>query len=99
MALRRTLLSTLAACAAAARLAPLAQAQASDYPNRPIKLIVPFAAGGSTDMVARLLGRQDGARILGKAVVVDNKGGAGGSLAPMPSPSPRRTATPSAWPR
>ena len=79
MALRRTLLSTLAACAAAAAFAPLAQAQAGDYPNRPIKLIVPFAPGGSTDMVARLLADKMGP-ILGKTVVVDNKGGAGGSI-------------------
>ena len=79
MALRRTLLSTLAACAAAAAFAPLAHAQAGDYPNRPIKLIVPFAPGGSTDMVARLLADKMGP-ILGKAVVVDNKGGAGGSI-------------------
>ena len=79
MALRRTLLSTLAACAAAAVFAPLAQAQAGDYPNRPIKLIVPFAPGGSTDMVARLLADKMGP-ILGKTVVVDNKGGAGGSI-------------------
>lgn len=79
MALRRTLLSTLAACAAAATLAPLAHAQGGDYPNRPIKLIVPFGAGGSTDMVARLLADKMG-QILGKAVVVDNKAGAGGSI-------------------
>jgi len=78
MALRRTLLSTLAACAAAAALAPLAQAQ-SGYPSRPIKLIVPFAPGGSTDMVARLLADKMG-QVLGQPVVVDNKGGAGGSI-------------------
>ncbi len=79
MALRRTLLSTLAACAAAAVLAPLAHAQGDDYPNRPIKLIVPFGAGGSTDLVARLLAEKM-SQILGKAVVVDNKAGAGGSI-------------------
>ncbi|HRO81078.1 tripartite tricarboxylate transporter substrate binding protein BugE [Alicycliphilus denitrificans] len=79
MALRRTLLSTLAACAAAAAFAPLARAQADGYPNRPVKLIVPFAPGGSTDMVARLLADKL-STVLGKAVVVDNKGGAGGSI-------------------
>ena len=79
MAMRRTLLSTLAACAATALLAPMAHAQGGDYPNRPIKLIVPFGAGGSTDMVARLLADKMG-QVLGKAVVVENKGGAGGSI-------------------
>ncbi|WP_312758966.1 tripartite tricarboxylate transporter substrate binding protein BugE [Pulveribacter sp.] len=79
MALRRTLLSTLAACAAAAAFAPLANAQAGDYPSRPIKLIVPFAPGGSTDMVARMLADKM-TQVLGQPVVVDNKGGAGGSI-------------------
>lgn len=78
MALRRTLLSSLAACAATALLAPLAHAQA-DYPSRPLRLIVPFGAGGSTDMVARLLADKMG-QVLGKAVVVENRGGAGGSI-------------------
>ncbi len=75
---RRCLAATLAA-SAAALCVPGAMAQAAGYPNRPIKLIVPFAAGGSTDMVARLLADKMGP-ILGKAVVVDNKGGAGGSI-------------------
>jgi tripartite-type tricarboxylate transporter receptor subunit TctC len=76
---RRCLVAALAASSVAALHAPAVMAQANDYPNRPIKLIVPFAAGGSTDMVARLLADKMGA-VLGKAVVVDNRGGAGGSL-------------------
>ena len=68
MALRRTLLTTLAACAAAAALAPLAHAQAGDYPSRPVRLIVPFPPGGATDMVARLLADRMG-QVLGRAVV------------------------------
>ena len=78
MQLRRTLLASVAAAAALTTLAPAALADAS-YPNRPIKLIVPFGAGGSTDMVARLLADKMGP-ILGQAVVIENKGGAGGSI-------------------
>ena len=78
MFLRRTLLSTVAAAATLACVAPAAVA-ADNYPSRPIKLIVPFGAGGSTDIVARLLADKMGP-ILGQAVVIENKGGAGGSI-------------------
>ena len=50
----------------------------SDYPNKPITVIVPFAAGGPTDVVARLLGEHM-SRTLGQQLVVENVGGAGGS--------------------
>lgn len=77
MNLRRTLLASLTACAASAVLA--SAAFAADYPNRPIRLVVPFGAGGSTDIVARLLADKMGP-ILGQTVVIENRGGAGGAI-------------------
>lgn len=56
-----------------------AQAQAPTYPHKTIKLIVPFAVGGSTDMVARLLAERMGP-ILGQSVIVENRAGVGGVL-------------------
>ena len=54
-------------------------AAAQQYPSKPINVIVPFAAGGPTDVVARLVGEHMG-RTLGTTFVVENIGGAGGSL-------------------
>lgn len=67
-----------AACAAALAAAGAASAQ-SAWPTQPIKLIVPFAPGGSTDLAARLVAEYAG-RELGQSIVVENKAGAGGSL-------------------
>ena len=54
-------------------------AQAQDYPNRPMRLVVPFSPGGSSDGISRLLAQKVGAA-LGQPMVVENKPGAGGSL-------------------
>jgi tripartite-type tricarboxylate transporter receptor subunit TctC len=69
--------ASLAALAALA-VAPAAMAQ-SDYPNKPVKLIVGFAPGGSTDIVARIVAQKLGDR-LGQPVVVENRAGAGGTI-------------------
>jgi tripartite-type tricarboxylate transporter receptor subunit TctC len=56
-----------------------AHAQRSSYPERPIRLIVPFPPGGGNDILARAVGQRL-AQPLGQQVVVDNRGGAGGML-------------------
>ena len=55
-------------------------AQSADYPNRPIKMIVGFAAGGGTDVVARIMA-QKMSEILGQPTVVENRTGASGMIA------------------
>ena len=54
-------------------------AQASAYPNKPVKIIVPFAPGGGSDFIARLLSQRLTEK-LGQPVIIDNKPGAGGNV-------------------
>jgi tripartite-type tricarboxylate transporter receptor subunit TctC len=73
---RRDLLRALGSASVLA-LAPHAARAA--YPERPVRLIVPFAPGGNADIVARLVGQHMG-EALGQPVVVENRAGAGGSI-------------------
>jgi tripartite-type tricarboxylate transporter receptor subunit TctC len=67
-------------CAAALATASVAVAWAQGYPSRPVTLVVPFAAGGPTDVVARTIGASM-SKTLGQTVVIENKLGAGGTIA------------------
>ena len=73
---RHLSLILLAASAAGSMDRP---ALAQDFPNRPIRLIVPFAAGGGVDATGRIIAEHLGAA-LGQTVVVDNRAGAGGAI-------------------
>jgi tripartite-type tricarboxylate transporter receptor subunit TctC len=73
---RRTAAASLAALAVALPLAASAQ---SGYPNKPVRVIVPFAAGSTTDIIARAISDKM-AQSMGQAVVVENKGGASGTI-------------------
>src|SRR5204863_781991 len=74
--LKRARLTALICCALG--VLP-AWAQAQEYPHKPIRLVVPYAPGGSSDVLARALGPRLG-ELLGQAIVVDNKPGAGSML-------------------
>ena len=74
----KTFTPTRRAALALALVAPLL-ASAADFPTKPIRFIVPYSAGGTTDLVARTVGQRVGEK-LGQPVVIDNRGGAGGNI-------------------
>src|SRR4026209_51237 len=71
--MKRFLLAAILLCLSAA-------AHAQSYPNKPVKLLVGFAAGGPTDVIARILA-QDMTATLGQTVLVENKAGANAMIA------------------
>lgn len=76
MTYRRKLIS-LAAIAALGLALPMAALAQADYPNKPVKIIVPFPPGGTSDVMGRLMAEELG-KVLKQPVVVENIGGAGG---------------------
>ena len=74
---RRTLLAALATAAIGA--VPASAFAQAGYPTKPVTIVVPFAAGGTTDILARIIG-QALTTELGQSVIVDNRAGAGGNI-------------------
>ncbi|WP_170146104.1 tripartite tricarboxylate transporter substrate-binding protein [Rhodoplanes elegans] len=73
----RSAFRLLVAAALALAAPAIASAQGQDYPNRPVTMVIPFAAGGPTDVLGRIVAQRLG-EVLGQQVVVENVGGAGG---------------------
>src|SRR5688572_31773509 len=71
--------ATLAALGCLTALAPLAASAQGGYPNKPIRVIVPFAAGSTTDIIARAIADKMG-QSMGQQLIIENRGGASGTI-------------------
>ena len=71
------MISKLSAATVGALLALTAGASAQNYPTRPVTMVIPFAAGGPTDVLGRVVGARM-SEILGQQVIIENVGGGGG---------------------
>ena len=76
---RRTLLAALAASAFTLAAAPQALAQTADFPSKPVRIVVPFSAGGAVDRPIRAIAQDLGKR-LGQQIIIENKPGAGATI-------------------
>ena len=76
---RRTLLAALAATAFTLAAAPQALAQTADFPSKPVRIVVPFSAGGAVDRPIRAIAQDLGKR-LGQQIIIENKPGAGATI-------------------
>ncbi|MBK6388393.1 MAG: tripartite tricarboxylate transporter substrate binding protein [Rhodoferax sp.] len=76
MTIRRKLISLVATAALSAAL-PLAAMAQADYPSKPVKIIVPFPPGGTSDVMGRMMSEELG-KVLKQPVIIENIGGAGG---------------------
>jgi tripartite-type tricarboxylate transporter receptor subunit TctC len=72
-------MKTLGLISIAALAAATLPALAQSYPNKPIRMVIPFAAGGNTDIIGRIFAPKM-AEILGQQIIIDNRGGAGGTI-------------------
>lgn len=76
---RRQMLTTCATAAVALAMPWATRAYAANYPDKPIRFLVPYPPGGGTDVIARIVQERFQA-VLGQPIIIENKGGAGGSL-------------------
>ena len=88
--MRRTFVAALAVAAFA--LAPASAQEASNWPSKPVRLIVPASAGGIADVMARLMGEAFAKR-LGQPFILDNIAGGASLIGTAAGPRRRRTAT------